>query len=304
MAYGAGSGRVLAARGIRLRRVDAGHSALAGYIRKNGLIEPIVMHQGMVLDGRNRSLACEMAKVKPRFSGWDGECRIPELYVYSRNGTRRDLNKGQRAVAAAKLVPILTQVAKERQVAAGVHGEEGGRGKKKTLPVKRREGFTLTGSSKLSKNHPPKNEDEVRKYENETCEIAGKMMNVSGTMVRRAIVVRDADPVAFEELGMGEGTVNTEYDGDARLALRRWSPWMPLRRSPVPGRPLRHRDRDVHRRRAGHREDAHHGHHHRRGNCGRRTVGQSRRSCTTTALRTEARPGECQKVGRNGPSRW
>jgi hypothetical protein len=180
-------------------------------IRQNGLLEPIVTHQGMVLDGRNRYLACEMAKVEPRYVEWDGECKVPELYVYSRNGTRRDLTMGQKAVAAAKLVPILAQMAKGRQVAAGVRGEEGGRGKKKTLPVKRREGFTLTGSSKLSKDQPPKNGAEARQHEHETCDIAGKMMGVSGTLVRRAIMVQDNDPVAFEALGMGEGTVNAEY---------------------------------------------------------------------------------------------
>jgi len=177
-------------------------------IHQNGLLEPIVTHQGMVLDGRNRYLACEMAKVEPRYVEWDGECKVPELYVYSRNGTRRDLTMGQKAVAAAKLVPILAQMAKGRQQAHG--GTAPGRSAK-TLPVKRREVLLPNGSNKLSKKQPPKNGAEARQHEHETCDIAGKMMGVSGTLVRRAIMVQDNDPVAFEALGMGEGTVNAEY---------------------------------------------------------------------------------------------
>ena len=36
-------------------------------IRAHGLIDPIVLFEGMILDGRNRSAACERAGVAPRY---------------------------------------------------------------------------------------------------------------------------------------------------------------------------------------------------------------------------------------------
>ncbi|HEX5442465.1 MAG TPA: hypothetical protein VFW87_01490, partial [Pirellulales bacterium] len=44
---------------------------LAADIAENGLREPIVCTDGLVLDGRNRLRACEMAEVEPRFVEWD-----------------------------------------------------------------------------------------------------------------------------------------------------------------------------------------------------------------------------------------
>ena len=45
---------------------------LAEDIRKNGLDQSIVLHEGKVLDGRNRLRACEIAGVEPRFTQWAG----------------------------------------------------------------------------------------------------------------------------------------------------------------------------------------------------------------------------------------
>jgi hypothetical protein len=48
--------------------------ALVDSIKRNGLREPIVLHEGRILDGRNRFRACEIADVKPRtvkFKGGD-----------------------------------------------------------------------------------------------------------------------------------------------------------------------------------------------------------------------------------------
>lgn len=47
-------------------------------IEANGLLEPIVIHGGQVLDGWHRLEACRKADVEPRFRRWDGECGTPE----------------------------------------------------------------------------------------------------------------------------------------------------------------------------------------------------------------------------------
>jgi hypothetical protein len=41
-------------------------------IKENGLKLPIVIHEGQVLDGRDRLNACVRAGVEPRFEEWDG----------------------------------------------------------------------------------------------------------------------------------------------------------------------------------------------------------------------------------------
>lgn len=74
---------------------------LAEDIRQNGLLEPVVLLDGMILDGRNRMAACDLANVTPRFDIFEGA--DPLQYVVSKNLIRRHLRETQRAMVAAKL---------------------------------------------------------------------------------------------------------------------------------------------------------------------------------------------------------
>lgn len=87
---------------------------LAEDIRAHGLIEPIVLLDEQVLDGRNRLRACETAGVEPRFVEWEG-VSSPTEYVLSANLHRRHLTHGQRAALALDLLPKLEAEARERQ---------------------------------------------------------------------------------------------------------------------------------------------------------------------------------------------
>jgi molybdenum-dependent DNA-binding transcriptional regulator ModE len=69
--------------------------AMAEDIKKKGLDQPIVLHEGKVLDGRNRLAACKLAGVEPRFVDWDGK-GTPLDYVVSANLHRRHLTAEQR----------------------------------------------------------------------------------------------------------------------------------------------------------------------------------------------------------------
>jgi hypothetical protein len=71
-------------------------------IKERGQLEPIVLHQGRILDGRNRYKACQIAGVKPRIEEFDAKTsrRNPEEFVLSRNLRRRHLSVGQKAAIA------------------------------------------------------------------------------------------------------------------------------------------------------------------------------------------------------------
>lgn len=76
-------------------------AALAADIREHGLRQPIIEHEGMILDGRNRFAACRMAKVMPTLEPFTGS--DPVAFVVSANIHRRHLTESQRAMLMAKL---------------------------------------------------------------------------------------------------------------------------------------------------------------------------------------------------------
>lgn len=75
-------------------------------IGANGLNEPIVTHEGKILDGRNRYRACLAAGIEPIFTPFKGN--DPATYVISANVRRRHLtieSKDQLIVEVLKADP-------------------------------------------------------------------------------------------------------------------------------------------------------------------------------------------------------
>jgi site-specific DNA-methyltransferase (adenine-specific) len=75
---------------------------LANDIKTHGQREAIVMLDGMVLDGRNRWMACVYAGVTPRTTDYKGTQQEALSFVWSTNVHRRHLSSGQTAIALAK----------------------------------------------------------------------------------------------------------------------------------------------------------------------------------------------------------
>ena len=90
---------------------------LAADIQANGLREPIVVFQGLLIDGRNRLRACELAGVEPRFVEWQAAGSVVG-YILSVNLHRRHLNESQRAMAAARAKPMFEEEAAKRIAAS------------------------------------------------------------------------------------------------------------------------------------------------------------------------------------------
>ena len=92
---------------------------LAADIKSNGLLNPIVLFEGKVLDGRNRLLACMQSDTTPNFTKWASNGQSPVSWVISQNVMRRDLTKSQKAVIAVEALPLLAEEAKLNQSQAG-----------------------------------------------------------------------------------------------------------------------------------------------------------------------------------------
>jgi ParB-like chromosome segregation protein Spo0J len=87
---------------------------LAESIRRNGLLHPVMLHEGKIIDGRNRLRACEIAGVEPRFSDWTGD-GDPSEWIFATNLQRRHLNPSQRALIALELKKFYETQAHERK---------------------------------------------------------------------------------------------------------------------------------------------------------------------------------------------
>ena len=75
---------------------------LAADIAANGQVDPILLLDGKVLDGRNRQAACALAGIEPLYTDFGGI--DPVSFVLSKNLHRRHLSESQRAMAAAMIV--------------------------------------------------------------------------------------------------------------------------------------------------------------------------------------------------------
>lgn len=79
-------------------------TALMQDISANGLRQPIVIHEGKILDGRHRHKICINLGIKPKFKEFDG--KDPLAYVISQNLSRRHLDESQRAMIAGRLANL------------------------------------------------------------------------------------------------------------------------------------------------------------------------------------------------------
>ena len=163
---------------------------LADDIAANGLQNPIVLYQGMILDGRNRWDACKIAKIDPQFREFEGD--DPLSWVISQNLTRRHLTASQRAVIALDLLPLLEREAKERQ------RQSNGRGKK------------------VRKNSVPFPEN------SEAAENAARITKSNAKYIRSAKQIKEQAPELINEIRSGRVSImDAEKLADLPEARRR-----------------------------------------------------------------------------------
>lgn len=168
---------------------DDALNALAEDIKKNGQREPILvafldgreLNEPVVVDGRNRFKACEIAGVEPEFSN-DYVMEPDEIgpWVISHNLHRRHLTTSQKAAVAVAYEAELAKLAKARQ------GQRNDLKSSKDIPV---------------------NLPECTKGE-DSRDSAGDLFQVSGKSVSDAKYVSQHDPEAFQRVRDGKQAVS------------------------------------------------------------------------------------------------
>lgn len=80
------------------------YADLVADIREHGLREPVWLHHdGRIIDGRNRWLACAEIGIEPATRTYEGADESLVSFVLSLNLHRRHLNESQRAMVAARI---------------------------------------------------------------------------------------------------------------------------------------------------------------------------------------------------------
>jgi ParB-like chromosome segregation protein Spo0J len=84
---------------------EQGYADLVASIKADGLLEPITLCEGRVLDGWHRYTACCQLDIEPRSEDL-GNGVDPLAFVVARNARRRHMTEGQLAMLAAKLADM------------------------------------------------------------------------------------------------------------------------------------------------------------------------------------------------------
>jgi hypothetical protein len=182
-------------------------AGLAADIRANGLLHPIAVHEGQLVDGRNRLLACREAGVEPRFAEWSQIYQGPmplARWIWSVNGERRHLTLDQITAAQVAIKAWEEQeAARQRQVEAGrqqaERGKEGGRGRRKPLGSNSAQGVSAAPGGPARPPHrraKPEASGRVR-------ERLAKEIGTTVHKVRQALVVQNADPELLKQVAQG-----------------------------------------------------------------------------------------------------
>jgi len=152
-------------------------------IAKNGLLEPVTIFKGRLIDGRNRYRACCELGITPQYREWTPVGSL-ESFVISRNLHRRHLSESQRAMIGARLKSLFEKEAQKRKSLSG--RRYGGRGKKVWVP-----------------------EDLPESKKGDSRDAAAREVNVSGRTIDKAkIVLKTGEPRLVQKVVKGEISVH------------------------------------------------------------------------------------------------
>lgn len=169
---------------------DSELDSLKENIAAHGLLEPIWLYEGKILDGRNRYRACIELGIEVMTRDYVGDS--PVAFVWSLNGARRQLSKSELAAVAVEMLAPLQEEAKKRQVAHLKQGNE--------IPV--------TPKVEERENETGRSAGGQFAATGEAAVIAARIVGVGKTYVHNAKRVKQKSPELFAEVRAGKITVD------------------------------------------------------------------------------------------------
>jgi len=170
---------------------EAEQRGLEDNLRRDGCLAPLVVwaETGVLLDGHHRREICDkhgMAYATCSISLPDR--KAAQRWVIEHQFGRRNLTPYQRAELALKLKPLLSEEARQRELAGRGADGSGGRGRRKNPTAELQQGF------------------------GETAEQLAQLAHVSArTLYKADFIYRHADEEAKDRLRQGQTTIDAEY---------------------------------------------------------------------------------------------
>lgn len=166
-------------------------------IRTNGFDQkqPVTLYQGEVLDGWNRTKACQEIGINPptvTFTGTDADA----IAFVMRTNKRRNLNSGQWACIAAEADDLLHVIAEEVE--------------RERLEKQKANAVNQHQEPSVKKLTEPRDDNSSR-----TQAKAAELFNTNRTYVNQAVKMKTAAPEVFEKVKAGKMTMQ-----DANKAVR------------------------------------------------------------------------------------
>jgi len=159
---------------------DEEFEALKEDIRVRGVLQRILVKDGLILDGRHRWEACQSLGIECPTRDWEGDGSLVDL-VMALNAKRRHLTPSLLATVAVAALPFLEAEARERQRAAG--GD-------------RRSNGSL--SARVQQAVPKKGK---------AAEHAASRLGIGARIVYEAKKISERAPERFEAIRRGDKTV-------------------------------------------------------------------------------------------------
>lgn len=180
---------------------DKDAEALAADIAENGLMDPLVIFEGELLDGRNRREACRKLGITPHWVAFTG--KDPIAFILSKNLHRRHLSPAQCAMLAAEVGrmpshrPARPEPDAEAQLPLG--DEDRAEEKADRGPPSGEKGARGPGSAKKAASWPPSEEKVDRGPPLRSNAQLAKDFDVSVRSIRRARAVQEHGSPALVE---------------------------------------------------------------------------------------------------------
>jgi len=168
---------------------------LADNIRRHGLEVPITVCRGLIVDGRNRLMACQLAGVEPRFEERN-DIEDIAMWVWSLNGERRHLQSQEQKVLIWRKLHMMSE-----EVQAKLKAVKDAERKAKAEAQRGNDNACKSETKVVQSGLLPENQPRDR---NKSRAVIADAAKVSKTAVARAEALVKAAPELADKVASGE----------------------------------------------------------------------------------------------------